>query len=148
MKFVPILDGIEYVLQHDADTKDVIKDYKRFMLEEGVSSANIPFCFIPRVAAPLKVSGLGPGYSRIRAPHIYVMLLGQAYSVPARHAAMIGTLDTLQHNADDAFAQNRTLNNSVLDCKVATISSVADILGTYFGFMLDLEIIAKVDVAT
>lgn len=144
MLFDPILDGIKVILEADANTKDVIKLYRKYdRVEQGIY--NVPFCML---GADLDVSIEAVGLSNL---HIYegpitILLLGRSYDTPEQHQTMIDVLDLLQSNVYKALnaKENRKLNNTVIGSLVSRIRYVR-ISEEYFGFEFTVTVKTKID---
>ena len=131
MKFAPILDGIEAILKADVDTKDVIKEYRRYKLEHGIRAT--PFCFIRKVRTVYRERN---SKGIIWDGEIFVDFLGQAYEIQSRYLEMVDKLDKLQDDAYDAFIANPRLTDSVRISKVSVSENIN--IDEYFGFEIKL----------
>lgn len=131
MRFKNILDGIETILKADADTKDVIKEYRRYKVEHGIRAT--PFCFIRKVRIVYRERN---SKGIIWDGEIFVDLLGQAYEVQSRYLEMMNKLDKLQDDAYDAFTANPRLTDSVRISKVSQSENI--VMDEYFGFEIVL----------
>ena len=131
MKFAPILDGIEAILKADVDTKDVIKEYRRYKLEHGIRAT--PFCFIRKVRTVYRERN---SKGIIWDGEIFVDFLGQAYEIQSRYLEMVDKLDKLQDDAYDAFIANPRLTSSVRTSKVSVSENI--VIDEYFGFEIKL----------
>ena len=131
MKFTAILDGIETILKADNDTKDVIKEYRRFIVEHGIRAT--PFCLIRKVHTVYRERN---SKGTIWDGEIFVDFLGQAYEIQSRYLEMIETLDKLQDNAYDAFMANPLLADSVRTSKVSMSENIN--IDEYFGFEIKI----------
>ena len=131
MKFKTILDGIEAILKADNDTKDIIKEYRRYKLEHGIRAT--PFCFIRKVRTVYRERN---AKGIIWDGEIFVDFLGQAYEIQSRYLEMVDKLDKLQDDAYDAFVSNSRLTNSVRTSKVSVSENIN--IDEYFGFEIKL----------
>ena len=141
MKFKSILDGIETILKADADTKGVIKVYRRDSPEMGIRAT--PFCVLGitediRIAKAFLGDATG-SHPRVWDGDIGILLLGRAYDVPSRHTEMAETLDTLQHNTFVALNKDLTLSGNVLNSRVDRIKKVR-YSEEYFGYAITISI--------
>lgn len=139
MLFNEILDGIETILKADANTKNIIKEYRQYKYEQGMRAT--PFCIsgIPVEAAP-ETSDVDGGV-QIWDGDVTILLLGQAYDVPSRQALMRTTLDKLQSDAFKALNADKTLSGSVIESRLDKVRSVR--IDEYFGFMIKISILKK-----
>jgi hypothetical protein len=141
MLFNEVLDGIETILKADADTKDVIKEYRQYIVEQGIRAT--PFCLLGvRVKAIPEIYDID-GKLQTWDGDVSIMLLGQSYDVPSRHQAMIDTLDKLQSDVYNALITDTTLNNSVIESKIDEVKSTGFVFDIYFGFEIKLSIRKK-----
>lgn len=141
MLFNTVLDGIETILKADADTKDVIKLYRQYILEHGIRST--PFCLLgARVRAIPEIYDVD-GSLQTWDGDVSIMLLGQSYEVPSRHQEMIDILDKLQSDAYAALAADTTLSGSIVESRIDEIKNTGLIFDMYFGFEIKLSIRKK-----
>lgn len=131
MKFKTMLDGIETILKADADTKDIIKEYRRYVFEKGIRAT--PFCFIRKVRIVYRERN---AKGIIWDGEIFVDFLGQAYEIQSRYLEMMNKLDKLQDDAYDAFITNPKLTDSVRTSKVSVSENIN--IDEYFGFEIKL----------
>jgi len=131
MKFASILTGIETILKADVDTKDVIKEYRRYVFERGIRAT--PFCFIRKVRTVYRERN---SKGTVWDGEIFVDFLGQAYEIQSRHLEMVDVLDKLQDDAYDAFIANPRLADSVRTSKVGVSENI--VIDEYFGFELKI----------
>ena len=131
MKFKSVLDGIEAILKADADTKDVIEEYRRYVYESGIRAT--PFCFIRKVRLTYRERN---AKGAVWNGEVFVDFLGQSYEIQSRHLEMVEILDKLQDDAYDAFIANPRLTNSVRTSQVSVAESI-DIV-EYFGFEIKI----------
>ena len=131
MKFKTILDAIEAILKADADTKDVIKEYRRYIYEGGIRAT--PFCFIRKVRVTFRERN---SKGKIWDGEIFVDFLGQSYEIQSKHLEMMNKLDKLQDDAYDAFTANPQLTASVRTSHVSVAENVGN--NEYFGFELKI----------
>ena len=131
MKFKSVLDGIEAILKADADTKDVIKEYRRYIYESGIRAT--PFCFIRKVRLIYRERN---AKGTVWDGEVFVDFLGQAYEIQSRYLEMTETLDKLQDDAYDALIANPQLTASVRTSHVSVAENVGD--NEYFGFELKI----------
>ncbi len=127
MKFKPVLDGIETILKADADTKDVIKEYRRYVYESGIRAT--PFCFIRKVRLTYRERN---AKGTVWNGEVFVDFLGQAYEIQSQYLEMVKKLDKLQDDAYDAFMANPQLTASVRTSHISIAESVGN--SEYFGF--------------
>lgn len=132
-----ILDGIQTVLAADADTKDVIKLYRKYdIVEKGVTKT--PLCVIgPVLNADIGIQDIGTLHN-YDLP-ISIQLLDRAYQIPARHQAIMTVLDALQQNVCEAIAAAPSLSSTVLDCSVAGLAYIRP-SDEYVGFQVTLAV--------
>lgn len=142
MLFDEILEGIKTVLEADADTKDVIKLYRKFdVTEQGIS--NIPFAIIgPILNADVAAEYIG-SLHRFEVP-IAIQLLSKSYNTPARHQAAMDILDKLQHDVCDAINSNPKLSNTVLDSSIAGLRYIRP-TEEYVGYEIEIKIKTNVE---
>lgn len=136
MLFGDVLEAIETILKADADTKDVIKQYRKYIFERGIIAT--PFCLLgARVRAIPEIYDVDDGLQTWDGD-VSIMLLGQSYEVPSRHQAMIDKLDKLQSDAYAALAADTTLGGVLIKSKIDEIINVR--IDEYFGFEIKLSI--------
>lgn len=136
MRFNGVLDGIETILEADADTKDIIKQYRQYVFEKGIRAT--PFCLLgARVRAVPEISDVDDGLQTWDGD-VSIMLLGQSYEVPSRYREMIDTLDKLQSDAFAALNKDETLSGSVIESRIDEIRNVR--IDEYFGFEIMISI--------
>jgi len=141
MKFIPIFAGIQTILSTDADTKDIIKAYRKLTFEQGINKT--PFCFFANGLTIGAFKGIGTT-KQLWDGEVTVMFLGESYENLTRHDAVATVLDTLQHNAYQALAADATLSGSVKTSKIDEIKSAAlrNYQGTYeyFGYQMKISV--------
>ena len=136
MLFGDVLEGIETILKADANTKDVIKQYRKYIFERGIRAT--PFCLLgARVRAIPEIYDVDGGLQTWDGD-VSIMLLGQSYEVPSRYQAMIDILDKLQSDAYAALAADTTLGGVLIKSKIDEIINVR--IDEYFGFEIKLSI--------
>jgi len=142
MKFIPIFAGIQTILSADADTKDIIKLYRKYTFEPGINKT--PFCLFAKGLTVGAFKGIGTT-KQLWDGEVTVMFLGESYENLTRHDAVATVLDALQHNAYQALAGDVTLSGSVKTSKIDKIESVAlrNYQGTfeYFGHQMKLSVV-------
>lgn len=131
MKFKQILDAIEAILKADVDTKDIIKEYRRYKVEHGIRAT--PFCFIRKVRTTYRERN---AKGTIWDGEVFIDFLGQAYEIQSRYLEMMDKLDKLQDDAYDAFIANPRLTDSVRTSKVSVSENI--VIGEYFGFEIKI----------
>ena len=134
MKFKTLLDGIEVILKADADTKDVIKEYRRYVYESGIRAT--PFCFFRKVRLTYRERNTK---GTVWDGEVFVDFLGQSYEVTSQYLEMTEKLDKLQDDAYDAFMANPQLTASVRTSHISVAESVRD--NEYFGFEIKMAFI-------
>lgn len=142
MLFDTILEGIKTILQNDADTKDVIKLYRKYdIMEQGI--ANTPFAILgPILNADVAAEYIG-SLHRFEVP-IAIQLLSKTYNTPARHQAVMDVLDKLQHDVCDAINSNPKLSNTVLDSSIAGLRYIRP-TEEYVGYEIEIKIKTNVE---
>ena len=142
MLFDEILEGIKAVLEADADTKDVIKLYRKYdITEQGIS--NTPFCIIgPVLDADILAEYIG-GLHHFNLP-ISIQLLDRSYNTPARHQATMDVLDKLQHDVCDAINSAPKLSATVLDSNITGLRRIRP-TEEYVGFEVIVTVKTNVE---
>lgn len=132
-----ILDGIKTILAADADTKNVIKLYRKYdIVEKGITKT--PVCVIgPVLNAGISIQDIGTLHN-YDVP-ISIQLLDRAYQIPARHQAIMDVLDVLQQDVCEAIAAAPTLSSTVLEGSVAGLRYVRP-TDEYVGFEVTLAV--------
>ena len=135
--FDTILDAIQTILEADADTKDVIKLYRKYdIVEKGITKT--PVCVIgPVLNAEISVMDIGTLHN-FDLP-IAIQLLDRTYIIPARHQAIMDVLDVLQQDVCEAMTANRTLSSTVLDSRVVGLHYIRP-SDEYVGFEVRLTV--------
>jgi len=132
-----ILDGIKTILEADADTKDVIKLYRKYdIVEKGITKT--PVCVIgPVLNAEISVKDIGTLHN-FDLP-IGIQLLDRSYTIPARHQAIISVLDVLQQDVCEAITAAPTLSSTVLECSIDGLRYIRP-SDEYVGFEVTLAV--------